>query len=46
MNSINDAFGFLVEKLAPILFYQIYGFPLITLVLMFGGLVFTFYFEY
>ncbi|OUT38901.1 MAG: alanine glycine permease [bacterium TMED6] len=46
MNSINDAFGFLVEKLAPILFYQIYGFPLITLVLMFGGLVFTFYFNF
>jgi len=46
MNSINDAFGFLVEKLAPILFYQIYGFPLITLVLLFGGLVFTFYFNF
>jgi len=46
MNAINEAFGFLVENLAPVLFYEIYGFPLITLVLLMGGLIFTFYFNF
>ena len=46
MESVNEIFGILVKNLAPILFYKIYSFPLITLVLLFGGLVFTFYFNF
>ena len=46
MESINEIFGILVGILAPILFYEIFSFPLITLVLLFGGLVFTFYFNF
>ena len=46
MESVNEIFGILVKNLAPILFYKIYSFPLITLVLLFGGLIFTFYFNF
>ena len=46
MESVNEVFGILVQILAPILFYKIFSFPLITLVLLFGGLVFTFYFNF
>ena len=46
MDRINETFGFLVEILAPILFYKIGGFPLITLVLLAGGLIFSFYFNF
>ena len=45
LNQVNDFFGNFVSYLAPILFYSIGGFPLIVLVLLSGGLIFTFYFN-
>ena len=38
LNNINDFFGIFVSYLAPILFFKIYGFPLIVLVLFDLGL--------
>ena len=38
LNQINEFFGIFVGFLAPILFFQINGFPLIVLVLLIGGL--------
>ena len=46
LNQINDFFGIFVGYLAPILFMSINGFPLIVLVLLFGALIFTFYFRF
>ena len=46
LGNIDNAFGFLVEHLASVLFYKIYGFPLIVLILLFGALVFTLYFKF
>ena len=46
LDQINEFFGIFVGYLAPILFYSINGFPLIVLVLLTGGLVFTFYFKF
>tara|TARA_B100001142_G_scaffold286357_1_gene301303 strand:+ start:1537 stop:3159 length:1623 start_codon:yes stop_codon:yes gene_type:complete len=46
LDRINDFFGLFVSYLAPILFYSINGFPLIVLILLFGSLVFTFYFKF
>ena len=45
LDYVNDFFGIFVSYLAPILFYKIYGFPLIVLVLLFGALTFTIYFK-
>jgi len=46
LNQINEFFGSFVSYLAPVLFYSIGGFPLIVLVLLSGGLIFTFYFNF
>ena len=46
LNQINEIFGYLVEFLAPILFMEINGFPLIVLILLFGSLTFTLYFKF
>jgi len=46
MELIDEAFGALVEYLGPVLFYEVYGFPLITLVLLIGALLFTVYFKF
>ena len=46
LDQINGFFGIFVSFLAPILFMEINGFPLIVLVLLFGGLIFTFYFKF
>ena len=46
LNKINDFFGIFVDFLAPILFMQINGFPLIVLVLLSGGIIFTLYFSF
>ncbi|MBC8311165.1 MAG: alanine:cation symporter family protein [Candidatus Marinimicrobia bacterium] len=46
LGRIDNAFGFLVEHLASVLFFKIYGFPLIVLILLFGAFVFTFYFRF
>ena len=46
LNQINEFFGIFVGFLAPILFMEINGFPLIVLVLLFGALIFTFYFRF
>ena len=46
LNQINEFFGIFVEFLAPILFFQINGFPLIVLVLLIGGFIFTIYFKF
>ena len=46
LDQINEMFGYLVDFLAPILFLEIKGFPLIVLVLLFGSLTFTLYFRF
>ena len=46
LDQVNDFFGLFVSYLAPILFYSINGFPLIVLILLFGALIFTFYFDF
>ena len=46
LDQINGFFGIFVSFLAPILFMEINGFPLIVLVLLIGGLIFTFYFKF
>tara|TARA_Y100001970_G_scaffold21923_1_gene25193 strand:- start:113 stop:1525 length:1413 start_codon:yes stop_codon:yes gene_type:complete len=46
LNQINEIFGYLVAFLAPILFMEINGFPLIVLVLLIGSLTFTIYFNF
>jgi len=46
LDQINEFFGIFVGYLAPILFYSVNGFPLIVLVLLTGGLVFTIYFKF
>jgi AGCS family alanine or glycine:cation symporter len=46
LEQINNIFGYLVSFLAPILFFQINGFPLIVLILLFGSLTFTIYFKF
>ncbi len=46
LNNIDQFFGIFVGYLAPVLFFDIYGFPLIVLVLLFGALTFTFYFRF
>ena len=46
LDQINESFGYLVELLAPILFFELNGFPLIVLVLLFGSLTFTLYFKF
>ena len=46
LEQINAIFGYLVGFLEPILFFQIGGFPLIVLVLLFGSLTFTLYFKF
>ena len=46
LDKINDFFGIFVDFLAPILFMQINGFPLIVLVLLIGGIIFTLYFGF
>ena len=46
LGKIDNAFGFLVEHLASVLFFKIYGFPLIVLILLFGAFVFTLYFKF
>ena len=44
LENINEIFGYLVGILAPILFMEFNGFPLIVLVLLIGSLTFTLYF--
>tara|TARA_B100001094_G_C18168022_1_gene793340 strand:+ start:401 stop:1813 length:1413 start_codon:yes stop_codon:yes gene_type:complete len=46
LNQINDFFGIFVEFLAPILFMQINGFPLIVIILLSGCIIFTLYFRF
>ncbi len=46
LNQINEIFGYLVGFLAPILFMEINGFPLIVLVLLIGSFTFTLYFKF
>ena len=46
LNQINDFFGVFVNAIAPILFMEINGFPLIVLVLLSGALIFTIYFKF
>ena len=46
LNQINDFFGIFVEFLAPILFMQINGFPLIVIILLSGCIIFTLYFGF
>jgi len=46
LEKINEMFGYLVGFLAPILFFEVNGFPLIVLVLLIGSLTFTLYFKF
>ena len=46
LERINEFFGIFVGYLAPVLFMEINGFPLIVLILLFGALIFTFYFRF
>ena len=46
LNNIDQFFGIFVGYLVPVLFFEIYGFPLIVLVLLFGAITFTFYFNF
>jgi len=46
LEQINEMFGYLVGFLAPILFFEVNGFPLIVLVLLIGSLTFTLYFKF
>ena len=46
LERINEFFGIFVGYLAPILFMKVNGFPLIVLILLFGALIFTFYFRF
>ena len=46
LNKIDDFFGLFVNAIAPILFMEINGFPLIVLVLLFVSLILTFYFNF
>ena len=43
---INQLFGYLVGFLAPFLFMEFNGFPLIVIVLLIGSLTFTIYFKF
>ena len=46
LERINEFFGIFVGYLAPVLFMKVNGFPLIVLILLFGALIFTFYFRF
>ena len=46
LNQINDSFGILVSYLAPVLFADVAGIPLIVLTLLAGALIFTVYFNF
>ena len=46
LDKIDNTFGFLVEHLAGVLFFTLYGFPLIVIVLLFGAILFTIYFKF
>ena len=46
LDKINDIFGIFVEYLAKVLFFDIFGIPLIVLVLLIGAISFTFYFKF
>ena len=46
LDKIDNMFGFLVEHLASVLFFTLYGFPLIVIVLLFGAILFTIYFKF
>ena len=46
LERINEFFGIFVGYLAPVLFMEINGFPLIVLILLFGALIFTIYFRF
>ena len=46
LENINQLFGYLVGFLAPILFMEINGFPLIVIILLFGSFTFTIYFKF
>ena len=42
LNQINDFFGVFVGAIAPILFMEVNGFPLIVLVLLSGAVILPF----
>ena len=46
VDNINQFFGIFVARIAPVLFMEFNGFPLIVLVLLSGALIFTFYFKF
>ena len=46
ITGIDGIFGIFVSYIAKVLFYEIFGFPLIVLVLLIGAITFTFYFRF
>jgi len=46
ITGIDNIFGIFVGYIATVLFYKIFGFPLIVLILLIGAITFTFYFKF
>ena len=46
LSNIDGVFGIIVGYIAEVLFYKIFGFPLIVLILLIGAVTFTFYFRF
>tara|TARA_B110000438_G_scaffold298941_1_gene348123 strand:- start:26 stop:1468 length:1443 start_codon:yes stop_codon:yes gene_type:complete len=46
ITSIDNIFGIFVGYIAKVLFYEIFGFPLIVLILLIGSITFTIYFRF
>ena len=46
ITAIDNIFGIFVGYIAKVLFYKIFGIPLIVLVLLVGAITFTFYFKF
>ena len=46
LDKVDNFFGIFVAYLAPVLFFEIKGFPLIVLILLVGAIVFTVYFKF
>ena len=46
LSQIDGFFGIFVSYIAEVLFYQIFGFPLIVIILLLGSIIFTIYFKF
>ena len=46
LEQVDNFFGIIVAFMAQTLFYDLFGFPLIVIVLLFGAVYFTIYFNF